>query len=300
MVAALYNQKPAVVTKKSAGVGGMEETFSDHLVKGQTFIQFDNVRGKLDSQFLESFLTSDVGFTARIPFSAPIKVDPSKHIIFISSNGFETTKDLTNRASIIRIKKREGYRFGIYEGKDTLQMVFELQHLWLGTVFTVIKEWFRRGKPRTNETRHDMREWCQVLDWIVQNILGAAPLMNDHEEAKQRAANPNLTFMRALAIAVNEDHKLNQALTATQLVNLCVEREIVIPGLSEDKQSDVDAGKRQVGTVLSKLFGELNELTVEDFRVVKEEENVTNDSGNTQTLKKYAFSIIPRPATTTP
>jgi hypothetical protein len=46
----------------------MEETFSDHLVKSRTFIQFDNVRDKLDSQFLEPFFTADTGFPARTAY----------------------------------------------------------------------------------------------------------------------------------------------------------------------------------------------------------------------------------------
>ena len=300
MVAALYNQNVAVVTKKGAGVGGMEETFSDHLVKGHTFIQFDNVRGKLDSQYLESFLTSSDSFSARIPYSASIKIDPSKFIVFISSNGFEATKDLTNRASIIRIKKREGHQFRSQNGKDALEIMFELQSVWYGAVLTVINAWHEQGKQRTNDTRHDFREWCQTLDWIVQNIFHSAPLMDDHEEAKERAASPNLTFLRALAIAVHEDHRLNQSLSATQLVNLCVEKDIVIPGLNDNMQTDTDAGKKQLGTVMAKLFGDRNELTIEDFKVAKIEENVTTDQGNTQTLKKYTFSIIPGSTATSP
>ena len=44
LLAAVYNQNLPVVTKKAGGVGSMEETFSDHLVKGKVSIQFDNVR----------------------------------------------------------------------------------------------------------------------------------------------------------------------------------------------------------------------------------------------------------------
>ena len=43
--------------------------------------------------------------------------------------------------------------------------------------------------------RHHFGEGCQTLDWIVRNIFKAAALMDDHEEAKQRAGNPNLTFL---------------------------------------------------------------------------------------------------------
>ena len=292
LVAALYNQNVAVVTKKGSGVGGMEETFSDHLVKGHTFIQFDNVRGKLDSQYLESFLTSGESFSARIPYSAAIKIDPSKFIIFISSNGFEATKDLTNRASIIRIKKREGHEYRSLNGKDDLQLTFEWQHVFYGAVLAVINAWHEQGKKRTNDTRHDFREWCQVLDWIVQNIFHGAPLMDDHAEAKERAASPNLTFLRALAIAVHEDHRLNQSLSATQLVSLCVEKDIAIPGLSEGKKDDSDSGKKQLGTIMGKLFGDRSELTIEDFQVAKNEDNSRTDQGNLQTLKKYRFSLV--------
>ncbi len=153
VVAALYNQNLAVVTKKSGGVGSVDETFCDHLIRGVTFIQFDNVRGKLNSKFFESFMTATGSFPARIPYQPTVIVDPSKFIIFISSNGFEATKDLTNRASIIRIRKRENYRYREYQGKDLLQVIFEWQGLWLSAVFAVIEEWFRRGKPKSCETR---------------------------------------------------------------------------------------------------------------------------------------------------
>jgi hypothetical protein len=285
-----YGFQEFVRCLSSSKLSSMEETFSDHLVKGRTFIQFDNVRGKLDSQFLESFFTADKGYPARTFQNAQIMVDPANFIIFISSNGFEATRDLTNRASIIRIKKREGHQFRLKDGKDDLQMTFELQHVWYGAVLTVIKEWHRLGKKRTNDTRHSFREWCQILDWIVQNLFKAAPLMDDHEEAKERAASPNLTFLRTLAIAVQEDHQLNHPLTATQLVNLCVEKEIDIPGLSEDKQADVEAGRKQLGMIMGKLFGEKTELPVEDFRVAKTEETATTDQGNPQIMKRYTFS----------
>ena len=94
----------------------MEETFNEHLIKGKVFIQFDNLRGKLDSQYLESFLTADGSITARVPYHGNVLIDPSKFIVFISSNGFEATKDLANRASIIRIRKRENHHYDTFHG----------------------------------------------------------------------------------------------------------------------------------------------------------------------------------------
>jgi hypothetical protein len=112
----------------------------------------------------------------------------------------------------------------------------------------------------------------------------------DHEAAKTRAASPQLTVVRTVAIAVNEAHELDLALSATNLMNLCVDKEIEIPGLGEEKQTDVDTGKRQLGTILGKLFGARSELMVENFRVTKTEHETTTDQGNQQTLKQYTFS----------
>ena len=291
MVAALYNQRPAVVTKKVGGVGSMEETFSDHLIRGKVFIQFDNVRGKLDSQYLESFLTAEGTFPARIPFMPPVTIDPSKFIVFISSNGFEATKDLTNRASIIRIRKRENYQYRTLDGKDLVQLMFLWQPILMGSVFAVVEEWHRRGKPKTNETSHDFREWCQSLDWIVQNIFHGAPLMDGHQEAKQRAANPNLSFLRVVAIKLNEKNRLNERISASDIAEICLEEDIEIPGLSPESQT-VEQGPQQIGKIMGGLFKEAQEVVFEDFRVVRHQERGRTEAGHPQTLNRYTFSLI--------
>jgi hypothetical protein len=71
---------------------------------------------------------------------------------------------------------------------------------------------------------------------------------------------------------------------------------------SPAQQADTDAGKKQMGTIMGKLFGHRNELTIEDFRVAKSEESATTDQGNTQTLRKYRFNLIsqPNPPSTSP
>jgi len=306
MIAALYNQKLAVVTKKAGGVGSMEEIFSDHLVKGHVFIQFDNVRGKLDSQFLESFLTAEGTFPARIPYHGAIAVDPSKFILFISSNGFEATGDLSNRASIIRIRKRENFQYRMIEGKDLVQLMFDWHPFLMGSVFAVVEEWHRRGKPTTNDTRHDFREWCQSLDWIVQNIFHAAPLMDGHQEAKQRAANPNLSFLRVVAIKLNERHRLGQEVTASDMAELCQEDDVEIPGLSAETQS-TEQGPRQIGKILGALFESRRELTFDEFRVARRQEWSRSEGGNSVALNRYTFNLVtavcppePPPAPTAP
>ena len=289
LVAALYNQRLAVVTKKSGGVGSMEETFCDHLVKGRAFIQFDNVRGKLDSQLLESFLTASGPFSARIPHYGHLVIDSSQYIVFISSNGFEATKDLANRASIIRIRKREGFQYRSLGGMDVLQLTYLWQPMFMGAVFAVVEEWFRQGKPRTNETRHDFREWAQSLDWIVQNIFHEKPLMEDHDVAKERASSPQLSFMRNVAVRLSERGKLGTSMSASDLADFCLDEDIDMPGLTADNQT-VEEGRKQIGRIMSKLLGEKTELLFDQFRMVREKEKVFTSAGNDQMLHRYTIT----------
>jgi len=42
-----------------SGVGGATESFDSALVKGKNFVQFDNVRGSINSQKFETFMSED-------------------------------------------------------------------------------------------------------------------------------------------------------------------------------------------------------------------------------------------------
>jgi len=291
LVAALYNQKLSVVTKKNGGVGSSDETFGACLIKGNAFIQFDNVRGKFDSQYLESFITADGLFPARIPYGGTVMVDPSKFILFMTSNGFEATQDLTNRASIIRIRKREGVNYFAYQGLSIKDLIFQMQPLFTGALFTIVEEWHRQGKPITGETRHDFREWCQSLDWIVQNIFKEAPLMDGHAEAKQRAMSPQLSFLRLVAEKLRDNQKLGQRQTASDIAQLAIDSGIEIPGLAKDKQ-DIDGGRKQIGVIMSKLFDGKLELTFEEIKVTKEEETGRSEAGYNKEVKYYTFNLV--------
>jgi len=287
ITAAIYNEKVNLVIKKEGGgVGSLDESFGTCLVEGRPFIQFDNVRGKMNSQLLESFLTATGPFPARPAYSKTVSIDPSKFAIFINSNGYEATKDLSNRSSIIRIKKRPGHPF-----KDMLGFVKQAQPVFLASVFAVIEEWHGRGKPKTTDTRHDFREWSQTLDWIVQNILGEAPLMDGHIEAQRRVSSTGSTFLRAVALAVEEKKQLKHKLRATEIVTLCQQATISVPGLSADKRNDQSAVAMAVGKVLGDLFAEMGDrIDIEDFVVTRFIEKASGDSEKEFESKTYLFA----------
>ena len=142
--------------------------------------------------------------------------------------------------------------FTKYPEGDLLTRVRHWQAYYLGCIFAVIRSWHEQGRPRTEETRHDFREWVQVVDWIAQNIFKTGPVMDGHQQAQERVSNPALVWLRKVVLAISDTGELGRGLTATELHSLCDSADIEIRGLRPG--TDEDKGKRVVGTVMAKLF----------------------------------------------
>lgn len=148
IAAAIYRNQPRTITQRERGVGSMQETFDAALVAGACFTSFDNLRGKIESAGFESFMTEPVYF-ARIPYSSPMEIDTTKTVLMLMTNKGEFTRDMTNRSSIVRIRKRgDDYQYQKFPEGDLLDHVQSNQSRYLGAVFAVVREWHRQGKPR--------------------------------------------------------------------------------------------------------------------------------------------------------
>ena len=264
-VAGIYREVPNIVTQKTSGVGGLDESISQKLIDGRPFILIDNLRGKLDSQFLEAALTAPGPMPARVPHRGEVLVDPRSFVFQITSNGVEATKDLLNRASIIRIRKRpQGYLFKVYPEGDVYAHIKAHQPYYLGCVFAVIKYWQQQGERRTTESRHDNREWAQKLDWIVQNIFFEAPLLEGFAAAQQRASNPRSSWVRAIAIEV-KGAGTTGPLTASQLAEISSDSGLEVPGVGRD--ADEKAQAQAIGRIMANTFGPSDEHEVDGHKI---------------------------------
>ena len=267
IVAALYRETPNVVVQKSGGVGGMDESLAQKLIDGHPFILFDNLRARLDSPYLEAVLTANGSVPARVPHRGEVQVDSKGFVFQLTSNGVETTRDLGNRASVISIRKRPlNYKFRKYAEGELIEHVVAHQAYYLGCVFAVVREWVARGRPRTEEKRHSFSEWSQVLDWIVQNIFHAAPLLDGHDVARERICNPALKWLRELSLALRNEPLAREA-WAAQLAEFAMERDILPPGV----RPDADSWKvsQRIGCAMAALFKDRSEIDVDLFRITR-------------------------------
>jgi hypothetical protein len=293
LTAAIYNDRPMVISPRKGGVGSLDEAFSSALLKGNSLVSLDNVRGRIDSPTIESALTEDV-VTLRVPFGSNCEVDPRRVVLMLTSNKAELTADLANRCSFVRIRKRSmAYAYRAYPEGDILDHIRANQPLFLGAVFAVVRAWHEAGQPKTSEVRHDFRAWARTLDWIVQEVFDAAPLLDGHEEVKIRISNPALNWVRDVALAVFRGRKRGRLLMTHQLLDLLVaDGQVEIPGVDDGTDVEDEAVRemalRALGRRMGQAFGTEPRVVVDGVEVQREE--TTDNRGRPR--KQYRFQEV--------
>jgi hypothetical protein len=291
-ISLVYGEVPIMVARKKGGVGSLDETFSEALLTGRPFIQFDNIRGELNSELLEAFLTNPATLLVRTPYSKSMQIDGSLRSVTMTSNNMTITEDLANRASFIRLEKEANREFTKIDGMGLEEVIPLLQPSFMGAITKIIRHYHEQGMPKTEEKRHDRREWAQRLDWIVRNIFDLPPLMDGHEAAQKRVQNPALAFVRILAIHVEKAGRLGDELRAQELADLCETGGVEIPGLNK-KGAEGYTEKQEaqrIGQLMSQAFGLVHEIDVEAYKVIRSERLEMNSAGNTYSGKRYKFS----------
>lgn len=266
LVCAIYGEVPYIIARRENGVGSLDESISCALLSGRPFICFENVRGIMDSQILESALRGHGYVNARVPHRGEVQLSTKRICWQLSSNQGSTTRDLANRSVITRIRKRSaGHEYKIFPEGDLLAHVQRNCGVYLSSVFAVVQEWYKAGKPKTSDSRHDFREWSQPLDWIVHNLFGLPPLLDGHREEQARISDPYLNWLRDVAIAVSQAGKLNEGLRPAELVDLSVARGVSIPGRS--RHPNEEGQQMLAGRILIKIFGDGDTINVGGFQV---------------------------------
>lgn len=291
MVAAIYGLAPYVTGNSKGGVGSLDESLKQAIRSGHPFILIDNVRGHLNSEFLERVLTSPENVPCRVPHRGEVICNASNIMIQLTSNGVETTRDLVNRATIVRIRRRPpGYGFKSFDGLDAKSHVQAHQGYYLGCVFALIKEWCEHLNARSDiRTGTAFAEWASVLDWFTVGIFRAGPLMDGMAEAADRACDPKQNWLRQIAIILREKRRLGERLRSIQLAEFCMDNDALPPGIKPDAEEMVVA--RKIGSLFGGLFSVASSTcTVEGF-VVTREQHYDKDKARNDNL--YIFTEVP-------
>ena len=289
-----YGEIPSLVTQRQGGVGGFDESLSQALLNGRPFVQLDNVRGHIGSPFLEALLTCPLNATlpARVPYRGEVQVQPDRFLFQLTSNGFEGTRDLANRSCIIRIRKRRDFTFQRYPEGTLLNHVHHNLGRYLGCIHSVLAKWVSSGKPSTNDIRGEgrFRLWAQVMDWIIQELFDLPSPLDGHEQAQERVSNPALHWLRQLCLTAQEDARLDEALTASDIVEISNSHSLDIPGLGDDAPDS--KALLRIGCIMGKLFRQSNDISLEGFQLQRTDSTYYYEAQRKEIHgKKYTITL---------
>jgi hypothetical protein len=290
IVTAIYNESPTLVTNRRNGVGSLDESISNAILKGKPFIRLDNLRENLDSEVLESYITTPpTGTTSVRGFRRHGDVKGGQHIFQASSNGIQLTQDAANRAVIIRIRKRpDGYKFRKYNEGYILDHVRANYARFLGAIHKIVIEWYAQGRQESEGVSHDFRRWAAKLDWIMANLFGRSDMLKGHRELQNRISDDALTTLRHIAVELDRQGKLEYEVpfTTAELVEALEESGVEVKG------ADVEAKAKTLGVKLGKAFKKVENNTsvwVDGYTVERGEKPVKY-AKVTKPQKVYFFS----------
>ena len=119
--------------------------------------------------------------------------------------------------------------------------------------------------------------------------------MDGHEEAKTRASNPDLTFLRGVVLAIAKQDDLDTDLRTGEIFEACQMHGIRIHGLSAEKSDDHDAGAKMIGIIMGRIFSDKAEIMIDSFKVERSQKNTSSGMGNMFPTKMYRVSPIEGP-----
>ena len=273
-IGAVYGNSIKIITQGRGGIGGIEESFCKALIDGHSMIALDNIRGKIDSPKIESFLTED-NFSARSAYHADTMIDTRKIIVLLTSNCADVSADLANRCCPIRIiRQDEGYEYRQYAEGDVLDHVRAKQPLYLGAVFSIIQAWHDAGKPRTTTTAHDFRPWARVVDWITQNIIKVGSIADGLKESKLALSNPHTVWLRLVMLEVQRANRCLEWLRVYQLLDLIEGSAAAVHGTGTDSDDDEQraVALQTLGRKIAACFPLKGlEMNVDNFKISRQQ-----------------------------
>lgn len=271
MIVAIFGQRCGAVAQKKGGTGSFDEAIMQKMVIGYPFILLDNIRGRVDSPFLEMCLTPEDGEVDARVLRASVPVDPRPVVFGLTSNAAELTKDLANRTLMVRIRKRPlAYKFHNWHDANGAPVEGIRQHItanqayYQGCVSSILRDWWAQGAPRLSCTDHDFKTTVGALDHIVQHYFKLPPILDGHQVALERTTKPGLSWLRQIALQAAREWHVSEWM-ASKIAERCMQDGIAIPGVSGD--TEVKTAAQQIGQMMSSAFGSLDQIVVDNIAV---------------------------------
>ena len=288
LIAAMHGEEPYFIVKKKGGVGSLDESVAAWLESGRPIGVLDNVRGRVDSEYIEMLTTANGPVPVRVPHKGEMRVSAKSSQLQLTSNHASSTRDLAERMIIVSIKHQPPeYLFAQYPEGGIKEHIEANQPFYAACIFAVVRGWWDAGQP-TLQTAHRFREWVGALDWIVQNIFKLPPMIDtEHQSVVANVQNPARSWLRAIALVAVKQIEC-QWVSATKLATVSIGADIEIPGVRPGTAADQAA--RIIGGLLASCFEQNDKVEIEGITVERcKAEEYDEKQQKNRTVIRYRF-----------
>jgi len=167
MIMAITGAKPSMFSPNFRNPEEFEKELFSLLLQGQNYILMDNVKGTVDSAFLDMVLTTAIANKRILGVNATGVVESGMPFIMTANNP-KLSEDIKNRIYLLDITKPP-------DDKDYLHKHPEADALEMGpkllrALFTLYNHWDKNLKRKRFKARRisGFIEWCEIIGGILE------------------------------------------------------------------------------------------------------------------------------------
>lgn len=269
------------------------------------YVYFDNLRGKLQSTCLESFISS-VSQDIRPFHTQSLVTKQNCATVFITGNSLEWNTDLAARLLICDLNLTES------NPQDrTVQRVIDLETIQdpgnraelLACLNSFVRNWIEQKRPTPDKTRAGFQRTSSIIAGIV-SLLGIGEPFGDRPDEIYGGGDQNLQDMRDLvqtAVDLLKPGETYGEIKWDDIISICIERnsfESLIDARTEyvtetdENGNESKTPRYKLTQASNKRFSFLLNSTYggKTFKL-KDGRTVKWDSRGKKRSKKYTFQI---------
>lgn len=239
-------------TSKPKDEDEMRKVLTTTVIEGRHVLCFDNFKGRLASESLEGFLTSQ-DWQGRVLGSSKTFVGENNTTVFITGNQCTVSPDMRRRSLFCELfmeaERAEDRKFSRQLEASTL-IESQTRSDILSSLLGLIRHWDNVGRPKPSRSHSSFAEWSEIIGGIVEAAGYGCPLETPTIE---RGADVDGSDMRELVVAILGDSLL-RAVTFEDLTAIAREAGVFERFIPADGDMD-RADKARLAKVLGSYDG---------------------------------------------
>jgi len=262
-VACIINElTPLLLSNRGrGGVGSLDESIG-HGFEAGGVLALDNLRGKFDSEYLESAITARSAIMVRQPYSATVAVKLDEVTVTGTSNGVHLTPDQINRILFVHLQKKTERAAGSETEVELIARIKTELPTLRNSIASLIASWWEQGRQSIHAPNSYRVEWSGYLNWMVQEQFGLPPLMENHGQIADILRAGDRQQILDICMYIDIARRTGEALRAKEVVE-------ILHDFVEEDAALVQMDHKKFGLLMKSLLRGTNTLELDGWKITR-------------------------------